>query len=49
MRALSAAILALSLLTTLAGTLLLLTACGGGDPEPTVDPPHCHEHPERCK
>lgn len=34
---------------------LLLTACGGGDPDPApperVDPPplNCADHPERCK
>ncbi len=33
--------------------LLLLTACGGGDPEPEpgkdTDPPACHLRPELCK
>ena len=35
-------------------TLLALSACGGGDPEPdnsrsTIGPPDCVNHPEQCQ
>lgn len=42
---------AMTALAIVVWSMLLLTACGGGDPEPEQQqptPPDCRNHPEQC-